>query len=296
MPDPVTEVLGGFGQSALTVRVNRVLFQAIPGAPEFVHYNDVVGAASRLGQTSSSAFEAELAAELSRDDTRRVLWVARKIDLADATLASYSGISTAISWLVGGQAGRKAFESDRQQTIDAGLKVLDTACMTKLFPGTVRERVQALAALPAGREMLLYLCVVEIALPFLDNVIEKGWDFTRQNIADVAGETESRFGQVVGGADLGEIRATAEEVNGCLARSMGALRENLVPIVARLRGAMPTVLNLTGSATGAMAIALDAMPVWSYLGARLAAEACVLRAAEKGPPGAPGAFASPLPS
>lgn len=296
MPDPVTEVLAGFGQTALTVRVSRVLFQAIPGAPEFVHYDDVAGAASRLGQTSTSAFEAELAAELARDNTRRVLWVARKIDLADATLASYSGISNAISWMVGGQAGRKAFESDRQQAIDAGLKVLATAYMTKIFPGTVRERVQALAALPAGREMLLYLCVVEIALPFLDNVLEKGWDFARQSIADVSGETESRFGQAVGGADLGEIRATAEEMSGVLGQAMGALREHLVPIVARLRGAMPTVLNVTGSATGAMATALDAMPVWSYLGARLATEACVLRAAKRGTRGAAGAFASPLSS
>lgn len=292
MPDPVTDVLAGFGRSALTVRVSQVLFQAIPGAPEFVHYSDVTGAASRLGHTSSSASEAELEAALAGDDTRRVLWVARKLDLADATLASYSGIANAISWLTGIQAGRKAFESDRQQAIDAGLKVLATAYMTKLFPGTVRERVQALAALPAGREMLLYLCVVEIALPFLDNVVEKGWDFAQRNIADVSGETESRFGQAVGGAELGEIRATAEEVNGFLGRTMDALRGHLVPIVTRLKGAM----SITGSATGAMATALDAMPVWTFLGARLAAEACVLRAAEKGALGGARAFASPPPS
>lgn len=291
MPDPVTAVLAGFGRSTLTVRVSQVLFQAIPGAPEFVHYSDVTDAASRLGQASSAAFEAELASALAGDDTRRVLWVARKLDLADATLASYSGIANAISWLTGSQAGRKAFESDRQQAIDAGLKILATAYMTKLFPGTVRERVQALAALPAGREMLLYLCVVEIALPFLDNVVEKGWNFAQRNIADVSGETESRFGQAVGSAELGEIRATAEEVNGFLGRTTDALREHLVPIVTRLRGAMPTALNITGSATGAMATALDAMPVWTFLGARLAAEACVLRAAEKGALGGAGEFA-----
>ncbi|HPJ38765.1 MAG TPA: hypothetical protein PLT75_09990, partial [Spirochaetota bacterium] len=39
-----------------------------------------------------------------------------------------------------------------------------------------------------------------------------------------------------------------------------------------------TVGNVADSVTGAAATAMDVMPVWRFLGSRLAAEACVIRA------------------
>ena len=46
----------------------------------------------------------------------------------------------------------------------------------------------------------------------------------------------------------------------------------------RLTDFAVSALNVADSATGAAAGALDALPVWSFLGPRLIAEACAARA------------------
>lgn len=129
----------------------------------------------------------------------------------------------------------------------------------------------------SGRFTLIYLGVVESALPFLDNVVEKGWDFASSRLGEVSSEVDARFGQTMGRTDLSEARSASTEMAGVLERTLSALRGNLGPIASKPNGSMPTILNVTGSAAIATATAFDALPIWTLLGGRLVAEACVRR-------------------
>jgi hypothetical protein len=147
----------------------------------------------------------------------------------------------------------------------------------KLFEGSVQEKIGQLIALPAGREMVLYLCLAEIALPFFDNVVAGGWDFASRHLQGAMAEGESRFGQVMGEKATGELKETLEGMNKLLGQTMTSVHGHLGPVVSKLDSAMPKIFNITDSATGVMATALDALPVWRFLGGRLAAEASALR-------------------
>jgi hypothetical protein len=211
--------------------------------------------------------------------------VVDKLDIEDATLASYTGASNILSWFTGGRSERHTFEAERPQAIDAVLKILGVSYITnKLFEGSVKEKISRLIALPAGREMVLYLCTAEIALPFFSDVVAGGWDFASRHLQGAMAEGESKFGQVMGEKATGDLKETVEGMNGLLGQTMTDVKEHLGPLVSKLDSAMPKIFNFTGSATGVMATALDALPVWRFLGGRLAAEASALRAVDAATP------------
>jgi hypothetical protein len=280
--DPVSQRLEKFQEKDITVRTCRMLFEAIPMGPPFVFYRDLKGAADRLGPFETEASLTILEAARS-DDVERSLWIADKLDVADAALASYVGASNLISWLTGGKPGRRKFEADRQQAIDAALKVIGTAYMTnRLFAGGVRERLAGFLSLPAGRELLSYLCVVEVALPFFDNIAEQGWSAASKHIQVAMADGESKFRQITGEGSVGDLTGMVREMHGLLEQTMTALHDHLNAIAGKLKRTMPTVLTATDSITGAIATASDALPAWRFMGARLAAEACAQRAISAG--------------
>lgn len=279
MNDRVTESLEGFQEKDLTVKVCRLLFESIPKAPKFAYYRDLKGAMQRVAPLESGEIPTSMLEAIQSERVTRTLWVADKLDIADAALATYSGVSNILSWFGGGKPGGHAFESDRQQAIDAVLKIIGVSYMTnKLFEGSVREKIGQLIALPAGREMVLYLCVAEIALPFFDNVVAGGWDFASKHLQGAMAEGESKFGQVTGEQTTGDLKGTLEGMTNLLSQTMANVRGHLGPLATKLDSAMPKILNVTDSATGVIATALDALPVWRFLGVRLAAEASALRA------------------
>jgi hypothetical protein len=185
--------------------------------------------------------------------------------------------------LFGGSAGpkRRVFESDTQQAIDAVLKALGLSYMASLLlPGSLGEKAARFATLPAGRDALTYYAVAEIALPFADNLAEGGAAAFSKLMSTVSGDGTSKFRQVMGadaaaGATgmLAQLRRPIEEQLDQAARFVG-------PLTERLKALVPAALGVTDSVAGAMATGLDAMPIWRFLGARLAAEATVLRADE----------------
>jgi len=279
MNDPVSESLERFQEKDLTVQVCRLLFETIPKAPSFIYYRDLKAALQRVAPHETGEVPASMLEAVQSERVTRTLWVADKLDIADASLAALTGVSNVLSWFGGGQPGRHAFESDRQQAIDAVLKILGVSYMTnKLFEGTVREKIGQLIVLPAGREMVLYLCLAEIALPFFDNVVAGGWDFASKHLQGAMAEGESKFGQVMDEKVTEDLQGTLGSMTNLLSQTMANVRGHLGPIVSKLESAMPMILNVTDSVTGVMATAFDALPVWRFLGARLAAEASAFRA------------------
>lgn len=279
MADSVSKSLEHFQEKDLTVKVCRLLFGTIPTAPSFVYYRDLMGALRRVAPQYSGEVPASMLEEIQSEPVNRTLWVADKLDIEDATLATYTGVSNLLSWFTGGQTGRHTFSADRPQAIDAVLKICGVSYITnKLFNGSVQEKIAQLIALPAGREMVLYLCIAEIALPFSSDVVEGGWDFASKHLQGAMSEGESRFGQVVGEKATGDLKETLGGMNHLLSQTMTDVKAHLGSIVSKLDSAMPKVFNITGSATGVMATALDALPAWRFMGARLAAEVSAVRA------------------
>ena len=269
-----------FGEDDISVKLCRNLFQVMPGAPEFVIYQDVEGAVARVAPGAGvGATQVNDAAR--GEEAQRALWIAGAMDKADVGLALASGVSNLFAFFGGSKTSRRTFESDPQQAADAALKLLGLSYMAYLlFPGDVKDKVSSFNELPAGREALLYTAVIEVALPFADNLVEGAAGFIPR-LMGAAGSATSRMAQFAGSGAVEQARSTLETFTAPIEGVLGQVAGQIEPITDRLKGVMPTAFNLADSATGAVATGADALPVWSFLGARLTAEACVKRAVAK---------------
>jgi hypothetical protein len=276
------DVLGPFRAESLTSRLCGALFQNLPGAPPFVFYNDLRGALVRVHGEAADGLAARAASLAGSEPTRRALAVADALDTADAGLAVAAGIGNLFSLFGGASKKRRVFESDSQQAIDAALKLLALAYMThQLFPGTPQQKLAALAGLPAGREALIYSALAEVALPFADNVVEGGTGLVSQIVRGASGAGADRLGGFVGATGLGEARTMLGAMSGTLESTLRSVGGQIGPVTSRLRAFVPTALGAADSVAGVVASGLDAMPVWRFIGGRLAAEACASRAASE---------------
>jgi len=280
MAKALDEALREFGEDDISVKLCRNLFQVLPGAPEFVMYQDVDGAIARVAPGAGvGATQVNDAAR--GEEAQRALWIAGAMDKADVGLALASGVSNLFALFGGSKKTRRTFESDPQQAADAALKLLGLSYMAYLlFPGDVKDKVSAFGELPAGREALLYTAVIEVALPFADNLVEGAVGFVPR-LMGAAGSATSRMAQFAGSGAVEQARSTLDTFTGPIESVLGQVSGQVEPITDRLKGVMPKALSLTDSATGAVATGADALPVWSFLGARLTAEACVKRALAK---------------
>jgi hypothetical protein len=280
MMSKVEAALSPWRESDVSVKVLSGLFSVLPQAPPFRLYGNLEGAISRLGGEAAGDDSVGRARELAASaEAEKALWVAENLDKADAGLAVYAGLKNVLSFFGGGRS-KRTFESDPQQAGDAGLKLLGLAYMaSQLFPGrSPQQRFEAVMALPAGQEALYYFAVAEVGLPFADNLVEGGTRVLGRIVGLARGDAGRKLSQFGGGNMLNEALGSLDGFAGPLASYLDGARGvvgNLPRMAARV---MPSALNLADSATGAAASALDALPVWSFLGPRLIAEACASRA------------------
>jgi hypothetical protein len=275
----VADALRQIGEQDYAVKVCRVLFENVPGGPPFVVYPDLAGAVARVQPAApgDAVFRAEAIA--IEPDVEKALWVAEALDKADMGLAAFAGLKNVFSLFTGSRSRARTFESDKEQAGDAGVKLVGIGYMaTKLFPGPPNDCAARFMALPAGREMLLYFAAVEVALPFADNLAEgAGSIFTR--LAGLAsGDGRSRFGKVLGLDAVSDSGRILQSFRAPLEQYLGTAARHVDPLTAGLRRFVPSALGAADSLTGLAAGTLDALPVWRFLGARLAAEAAASRA------------------
>jgi hypothetical protein len=279
MSTALETTLAGFSEEAITVKICRQLFTSLPGAPAFVLYADLGGALRRLGlaDTDEVVDRVRLAAE--EPSTAQALRVASALDQADAGLAVFAGMTNVLSFFASGPR-RRTFESDPQQAIDAALKLLGVAYMgAKLFPGTAEEKAAALMALPSGREAALYFATAEVALPFADNVVGAGAGVLSQLARVASGDAGRRFAQYMGGTAAAEASGVAAALQSPLEGLLSQVKGSAGAVSQAVRGLLPRALSVADSVAGAAASGLDVLPCWTFLGARLTAEATASRAA-----------------
>ena len=280
MAKTLDEALREFGEDDITVKLCRNLFQVTPGAPEFVLYRDVDGAVARVAP-GAGVGAAQVNDAARGEKAQAALWIAGAMDKADVGLAVASGVSNLLAFFGGSKQTRRTFESDPQQAADAALKLLGLCYMVHLlFPGDLKDKVSSFNELPAGREALLYTAVIEVALPFADNLVEGAVGFVPK-LMNASGSATSRMAQFAGSGAVEQSRSMLEVFTAPIEGALAQVAGHIGPITDRLKGIVPRAFGVTDSVTGALATGADALPVWGLLGGRLTAEACVKRAMAK---------------
>ncbi len=284
MPDNnLKDVLGQFNEGDLTVKLCSGIFSVVPGGPDFVFYNDLKGANNRLAGGDPDVYER--AKELSKsDEMKSAIWVADALDTADAGISIYTGVKNLFSLFGSKSEAKRTFEADPQQATDAALKAAGLAYMIyKMYPGGIGEKISLYRETPAGQELALYYGVAEVALPFTDNLVEGGADLVEKLMKSKDGDITSKLGSMgnIGAAGLGQAKEVMGQFTGPLGGYVDQAKGHTGAIMEKVKGYLPsaaTVANVADSATGAVATGVDLMPVWRFLGGRVVAEACVLRA------------------
>ncbi len=276
MQKGVNEILSQFGPDDYTVKLCSSLFSVVPFAPQFAFYNSIEGAAGRLQATEDSVSKAKSLA--GSEDVQSAVWVADALDTSDKLIASYAGVKNLIS-LFSSAPKARTFESDPEQAVDAGLKALGLAYMIhKLFDGSPVDKINSFRALPAGQEIGLYYATAEIALPFADNLVQGGANLVEKIIGKHKGDIQAKFAQFAGQEQVAHAMTLLENLVKPLDEYVSKAKQYTGPVTDKIKQYLPSAMNVADSATGMAAAGVDLMPVWSFLGGRLAAEACLSRA------------------
>lgn len=277
MTKRVDELLGRFDEGDATIKLVWAVLGAVPGSEPMHFYRSL--AEARLLTTpelDDAGFAVALAAA-GEPGTVSALNVADMIDTGDVGISVFTGVRSALTFFFGDR--QRAFDTDAQQGADAALKALAIAWMThQLFPGSVPEKVRALQSLPSGRALLTWYAAVEIALPFADDVATSA--------GSVIGKLFDKYGAGLGqrlegaaGAGAGEAAAgVLGGLTGPLDEIIRGVSGQAGKIAEAAKTYLPPAIATAGTVAGAVATAADALPVYRLLGARVAAEAALLRA------------------
>ncbi len=274
----IDPILAEFGPDTISARLVRAMFGAMPFAPPQLPYASLAQCAANV-PGASPALAANALVLAARSEVQSALEAARMIDTGDAGIAVYSGVQSAFRLFFGG--GLAAIDTDTEQGVDAALKLVALAYLThQLFPGAPQEAVQALVSTSAGQTIGYYYAAVEVVLPFADNALSGTGNVIQTLLSRHGQAAMGKLGALPGG---GQMAGAAQGVLGALVAPIeGAVRQ-VMPHARQIAGSaqqyLPGVLGAADKVAGAVSAGADALPVYRYLGARLAAEACVLRAA-----------------
>lgn len=278
--NPVNDVLVEYADEDLSVRVCRTILNNLPFAPNFDSYRDIDGAVRRMNPDADEELlrRAEQIAE--RDDgVLKVVKTGIALDRVDGGLGIYTGIKNSVD-AIKNKDRERTFEADPQQAADAGVKALALAyIIASLYDGSPVDRVKSFLSTKAGQEALIYFAAVEVALPFTDNLAQASGNWMSSLLASTGSEAEKRFGQFAQGESLETAKGILQTLSQSLDQILDQTRNNLRPFIEKTQQVLPSIMNVTDSVTGGAATALDLLPIWKLLCARIAAEACATKAA-----------------
>jgi hypothetical protein len=274
---PVDAALRDFGPDDYTVKLCNALFTTIPGVPAQISFLTLNQAFDALYPTGDAAIRARTEALASGESAATGLKVVNAVDMADAGISAFSGVKSLVG-LASGQ-GTDALETDTQQGVDAVLKLLALAYFIhNTYPGSIPEKMQLFYTTPTGQALLIYYAAVEVGMPFADNALVAGGSF----VSDLFGKYGPAAADKLGGLLPAGGVAAAQGMMGSLLAPVDGLVQRVSPYAKTaaqaVSGFLPTAMNVLDKASGAAATAIDAMPVYRYLGARVLAESCVLLA------------------
>jgi hypothetical protein len=272
----IQETLQQFKEDDYTVKLVSAIFNIIPMEKPYVFYNEFENGLRRIkpGLTEEDLKKAYQL--LSDPNIESTLKAFTYVDTSDELISSYAGIKNVLNLFGMGSNQKRTFESDSEQGLDAGVKALVIAyALNNLYTGDLKSKIQGLIQTPAGVELLIYYSLIEIALPFTDNLIE-GSSNTISKLFQNQHEIQNKFNSL----RIGELNNATETLNSLqktIPIYLDKVKNYVQPVAEKIKVYLPTALNIADSATGVIASGADLLPVWTFLGARLITESIALR-------------------
>jgi hypothetical protein len=253
----VPEALHAFGPTALAVRAVQALAGALE-LPRPVPYPtveavvDALVAAPRRASVRERALAASLSARASR-----TLAIVSAVDLEDRALVRELGLD--------------AYETEPQAN-DAVFKAIAIADLIReSFQADPEAAVSSTFSLPSGPLLAAVWAAMDVALPLGTCDLAS---LVKEREATQAG----RLDAAVGGAAEPGRRAVLEALVPWLQREIDRAVGQVPKLIAALSDFVPGVEPATPGAARTIAVKMDRLPVYKWLGARIAAERAVLEA------------------
>jgi hypothetical protein len=273
--NPIEEVLVEFKEDDNSVKITKFILDNLPMAPEFYYYVDFSRAIKRYRSDVSQEMIDKVREIAKYDDNlHKIVKTAKAIDKIDGGLGIFTGLNNVYDAIKKPERER-TFEADPQQAIDASIKAIALGYMIHL---TSKDNpIKTFFELKAGAELFYYFIMVELALPFTDNLLEEGGKFLYKILQQKESEIENRFTNFADPTSYQQAKGILLSLSEQMDRIAIALSQNIKPFEEQLKNKLPSILNATDSITGSIATFLDIMPIWKFLGARLATEAAIYR-------------------
>ncbi len=276
--DALLPRLAEFSPTDVTVRLVDGLLLVVPGSPAIPPYPALPSVVKAMG--GGPADVARVTPLITDPGIQSVLWMSRMVDAGDKTYAISTGVVSAMRFFFGAKENRsQALETDTQQRNDAVLKAFALAYMAwKGFDGSLADRARAFAATPAGKALLTYYAAVEVALPFADNALTGGGDLVDQMMDKYGSAQLSRLSSFAGAKDMDGVAGAMAAMTGPIKSAVDTVWPHVDKIAGVAKAHVPGAIATGDKVAGAMAGLADMLPVYRYLGGRLAAEAAVIKA------------------
>lgn len=272
MSDTVLARLAEFSPTDTTPRLVNAVFSVVPGAPPLVPYPAMPVVCGALG--GGAEHMAGVSAHLEDAEVHDILWMSGLVDTGDRGYAVVTGVSSALKLFFGSAPKAEALDTDVQQRNDAVLKAIALAYLAwKATPGSITRFTQ----FPAGRALLSWYAAVEVALPFSDNAAVAGGSFFSRLIDTHGAEQMKRFSGLLGGKGSDGVPGALSALTGPIQETLASVQPHAQKIAATVNQYLPGAMTAADVSAGVLANAADVLPVYRYLGGRLAAEAVVAR-------------------
>ena len=272
-------LMGRFKNDDYSMKLCNAIFSVVPGVEPMGFYESF-GDAVRTVTPSSTPEQVDKAYKLTQEeDPQEALWVLDALDTGDKGIAVYTGLKSAFNLFFGSaKTNPNRFESDPQQATDAALKGLGLAyAIAKLFPGTVAEKVAMFNRVPAGKHILTYYAVMELAVPFTDNALTGSGHLMQDLMTKYGKDGSSKMLALAGAAGAEQATGVLTQITAQLNELTGKVAEFVGPVTDKVKQHMPGALGGADKVAGMVATGADLMPIWGLLGSRLVAESCAYR-------------------
>ena len=278
LADPVAAELARYPDNSMTARAAGAIHMVLPGAPALPPYRSMIDVQLFcLPELSNPAFT-RAEALLTEAGTQSVLAICQSIDASDSGLNIMNGLKSAFGLFFGG--GAAAMLDPEQQREDGALKALGLALIAQaLMPGKPGDCLARVGRLPAWQSLVGYYGAIEIAMPFQAAVRMQEGRFVQDLVEEQAEAMIGRLAQGVGAADIDAARAVLAQLAPRLDQVALEAASYVDLIAQNIQGFLPLKVASKGSSlAGIAAFGADALPMYRFLGARLAAEGCLFRA------------------
>lgn len=271
----INENLSQFKENDYTVKLLSSIYNIVPVDVNFQFYHTFEDGLKRIKPDISEQDIEKAKAKLNDEKIQSTLKAFSYIDTSDKLIAGYAGLKNILNLFSSGGSKKRIFESDPQQALDAGTKgLLILYAVNQLYSGDFNSKINKFKTTPAGIEILIYYTLVEIALPFTDNLIEGSVDVISKLFKN-QGDIQSKFQSLGLGSSMLDM-SNMNSLKDSLAIYLDKVKSYVNPVAQKIKEYLPTAMNITDSVTGAVATGADLLPVWTLLGTRLVTESIAI--------------------